>query len=205
MTTPASSSLVLRNSTGTTVELWFYARSGAGGQLIGSRAASLPGWSVRYSSRLVYFEGGTLTGAYFQIVTSAPLAENTWHHVAFVRSSAFSGVWRAYVDGVESSGTRTEVGGGATGDFRSDYAITAGAFPGYVNQQFSGMFGSFMVSNGARYSSSFTPEPVLVPDASTLSHWALDEGSGSTSADGVGGRTMTLSGATWSSGGPDCP
>jgi len=80
---------------------------------------------------------------------SGSFTENTWHHVALVRSS---GTWTLYIDGI-SAGTSTTNG---TYDFASTVDWTVG---GDANgtYPFTGNVSDIRFTNSAVYSSNFTP------------------------------------------------
>ncbi len=202
LTAPADPSLVIEGSTAATLEGWFLADAGAQGQIVGSRASSLPGWSIRYTM------GGTLTlemraagGGAGSTLTSTALAEDVWHHFAFVRSDAFVDAWMLYVDGQEALASVN----GPAQDVASDYEFILGAFPPFENQQFSGLLGPMALSNTDRYVAPFAPSVILVDDGDTIASWPFDEGAGPTVQDIVGDNDFTLDGATWVETGPACP
>ena len=56
------------------------------------------------------------------------------------------------------------------------------------------------ISQGARYTSDFTPSLALRADGDTLALWSMDEGSGADLGDGAGGLDGAIDGATWSAG-----
>lgn len=199
---PPVPALVVQGSTAATIEGWFRADAGTQGQIIGSRASGLPGWSVRY------LMGGTLTlemqasgGGSVSAVYSTVLAEEMWHHFAFVRSDVFTDPWMLYIDGQEAVASVS----GPPQDVGSDYEFELGAFQRFENQRLSGLLGPMALSNTDRYVAPFTPSVILVDDGDTIALWPFDEGAGPTVRDIVGNNDLTMEGATWVETGPACP
>jgi hypothetical protein len=199
---PPVPALIVQGSTAATIEGWFRADAGTQGQIIGSRASGLPGWSVRY------IMGGTLTlemrasgGGSVSAVSSTVLAEEMWHHFAFVRSDAFTEPWMLYIDGQEAVASVS----GPPQDVGSDYEFELGAFQRFENQQLSGLLGPMALSNTDRYVAPFTPSVILADDGDTIALWPFDEGAGPTVRDIVGDNDLTMEGATWVETGPACP
>lgn len=204
LTAPPDPSLILTTSTAATVEGWFYADAGAQGQIIGSRDASLPGWSVRYSGAVLALEyrGAGLDGVG---IFSTPLPEDAWHHFAFVRSADFPSGWMLYVDGEDATSAVNGSMEALGQDIGCDYDFLLGAYPPFDNQQFSGRLGPMALSNTDRYTAPFAPSVDLTNDADTIALWPFDEGVDTTVQDVVGGNDLTMTDATWEQTGPGCP
>jgi hypothetical protein len=60
-----------------------------------------------------------------------------------------------------------------------------------------GYIDSIRVSSTIRYTSTFTPPDLLEADTNTTTLWSIDEATGSTVVDSVGGINGTIYGATW--------
>lgn len=204
LTAPADPELILAASTATTLEGWFYADAGAQGQIIGSRGASLPGWSVRYGGATLSLELQA-PGSEGVSVHSPPLAEEEWHHFAFVRSATFPNGWMLYVDGQEAAASVNASMQALGFDIGCDYDFLLGAYPPFDNQQFSGLLGAMALSNTDRYIAAFVPSVDLVNDGDTIALWAFDAGIGSVVEDVVGDDDLTMVDATWEQTGPGCP
>jgi hypothetical protein len=122
---------------------------------------------------------------------------NQWQHVAAVfDDSSGSAVIRLFVDG-ELVGTGTD-----SNSFTSDgneYFVIGNmnepntSSPGQI-RQFFGSLSEARISSGVRYTTAFTPDGYFSADATTLAHWPLSEGSGTTVEETLGSADGTLVG-----------
>jgi hypothetical protein len=173
-----------------TIEAWIFRTEAASGGFIFTK------W-VDFQEDKVVFLSGNVIHAYTvpvlpSIVTSNQIALTKWTHVAFVYGQSTRTI---FVDGVV--GATSNVGGNPS---NSDGPIHIGGIfrDGTWSEPLRGFIADVRVSDNERYSATFTPEKQLASDANTMGLWKLDEGSGTTVADGSGNdNTGTISGATW--------
>ncbi len=106
---------------------------------------------------LLIFEGGVIKGYYYAI---SSLTNNTWYHLAFVRSGDAIAI---YVDGVSIAiTTSTALSAGYsipayTGTTYVGYDVDNGYYTGYLDE--------LRISKGiARWTSNFTPPPSPYPN-----------------------------------------
>lgn len=137
-----------------TIEGWMYVTSG-------TTFNALVSTGTTEIHRLYVFQvsaGGPLTFALRydsvqQIIHQTEVDTNQWHHYAAVRSS---GVWRLYLNGVQSSTSWSD----AT---TLSNAWRMGA-DGFAAQGFKGYLDEFRITAAARYTASFTPPDAAFPD-----------------------------------------
>ncbi len=152
---------------------------------------------VNFQEDKVVLLSGNLIHAYTvpvlpSIVTSTEVALTTWTHVAFVYGPSSRTL---FIDGV--AGATSNFGGSPS---NSNGPVHIGGIfrDGVQKEAMRGFIADVRVSDSERYTATFTPERQLASDANTLGLWKLDEGTGTTAADGSGnGNTGTISGATW--------
>lgn len=128
--------------------------------------------------------------------TNVKVPTGRWSHLAVVHVTGAT--YRFYVDGVEAAVAYTD--GNAAYPIDGPVALGMGSNlgDGVTKRPFNGSIDSARVSVGTRYSANFVPPKRLTSDGATIAAWALDEGTGLSTADGSGnGRTGTISNATW--------
>jgi len=111
---------------------------------------------------------GQIDGSWTVVAQGATgLSADTWYHVAFVRNGSS---FKIYLDGIEdgsgtNSGSITDPTSDADSALRVGYwYILAGTF-----RYFSGYIDDLRVTKGvARYTSDFTPPPMLLPNTKAL-------------------------------------
>ena len=140
-----------------TVELWAYFGDLLGySTLVGTRTAGndTTAWTVGLtaSEQLYFYTNG------FNITTAA-LAQNTWHHLAISRQS---NNLRAFVNGIQS--------GSAISD-NKNYSTNNLAIGSTTNfaQQFNGYIDDLRITKVARYAANFTPPTAPFYDSSNNS------------------------------------
>ncbi len=200
----ATSAYTMTYSTGNTIEFWLYPDStGSVGEVVGSRTGDLPSWSIRFSPTGVGFEHGLNNGDYE--TASGSYTPNAWHHIALVRSSAFTTNWKVFVDGVDVT-VRVRSGSADHSNMSFPIGLHVGGQPGYPDLTAAGAIASLQISNTARYTTTFTPSRVLTPDSKTLLYYDFAEGSGTKTYEGTGtGYDLSIASGTWQSSGPGCP
>jgi hypothetical protein len=156
------SSLSLADYSDWTIECWSRLTEGTARTILnkdGVAGSLYPGYTFyTNSSKQVIFGVGGSAGNWITVTRSTALADNTWYHLAAVKSGS---TVTFYVDGT-SAGTATWVG----------YADQSRAlFIGY-EQDGTFMYGhldEIRISNTARYTTTFTPSTTaFVNDANTL-------------------------------------
>ena len=120
---------------------------------------------------------GTGSGVQTVSVSTGTLRPRAMHHIACTRTSTEQVLW---VDGVEVDRTPS------TNYARPTATLYIGSHPRDATG-FRGAISDVRISNGARYSTAFTPQRPLMVDGATIALWNFDEGSGSTSKDTTGG------------------
>ena len=78
----------------------------------------------------------------------------------------------------------------------SSATSSSGSAPAFY---FNGVIDAVRISEGARYSSDFTPSASLSADGDTLAAWGMDEGAGAALGDETGAYDGSIRGASWSS------
>ena len=129
-----------------TIEGWFYQTAATDTTYRALFSASTYSPTAPFT---MYSRGGSIHTYlnHTQHIIGGTITQNTWHHVALVRSS---GTWTQYVDGV-SVATSTIYG---TYNFAETTDWTIGSF----NYPFTGYVQDFRMTNGlARYTANFTP------------------------------------------------
>jgi hypothetical protein len=182
-----------------TIEAWVYSRTDAD-----QKGAFVQFGGLEFGK---YFTSGTAYDNYLTMqangsynVTSygAFVSSGTWHHVA-VTHSASTGYNTAsftfFVDGVPYTSNWSA----ATSLFSFPTSTTGymGVGVGVSTFYYYGYIDSIRVSSTIRYTSTFTPPDLLEADTNTTTLWSIDEATGSTVVDSVGGINGTIYGATW--------
>jgi len=177
-----------------TVELWFKSNS-VGAQslgVLGMMEHWPSGWWLVLNengdsgnSNYLQFGGNTFLRFY------SAVSDAMWHHIALVQSS---GITNIFVDG--------NFVVGAAGSY---LAITSGlGIGGVIFGKTHGTIDEVQLSNIARYTAAFVPQPILGTDANTVAYWKFNEGTGLTATDCSGnGHDGTLTGSplpTWVDG-----
>ena len=157
------------SSTGWTLEAWVRVDAfGSDNDFLFRRWGSCAQFSVNLQpSGRVHLHGSNSSGG----GSSDPLRVGAWHHVAAVISTAggtlfLDGEPVATSTATGTQGCELEVGGGNTGTPSSTLLMD-----------------DVRISTGVRYSGSFSPNPSLVADTSTIALYQFNEGSGATLAD----------------------
>jgi hypothetical protein len=114
-------------------------------------------------------------------VTSAPLNDGTWHHVACVRTG---GTGKLYVDGTLADTDVVDV------NLSVNSNISIGQPSGYPGYEAAPIvLGPWRFSSTARYTGSFAPTKTWAVDGSTVSQFLVSGGLvGSTITDEAGGN-----------------
>ena len=135
-----------------TIECWFYQTAATDTTYRALFSAST--YSFTTPLAMYSYNGSIHTYLnHTQILIGGTITQNTWHHVALVRSS---GTWTQYVDGV-SVATST-INGTYNFAETTDWNIGAGIDSDYP---FTGYVQDFRMTNSlARYTANFTP-PIL--------------------------------------------
>ena len=114
------------------------------------------GSALSGTSGKLYFSPGIDTGAYSgvdRLVTPNSVLDDTWHHIACVRSSGTASI---FVDGVKVANSNT--GTWAVSTFLSQGSLGANSFTTNSDQRFTGYLSNFRaLKNQALYTSNFTP------------------------------------------------
>lgn len=165
-----------------TVEFWVRPATNAQESIVINQATDDAGWSVELNAGRPALWVATSRG--WQVVRhSTRLLSGTWYHVAATYNN---GAARVFVNGQPGTATTLQSGLGVAGELRF------GGAPGFAH--FAGALDDVRISGTVRYSAAFTP-PAALPaaTASTRGQWALNEGSGQTTADGgTAGNTGQL-------------
>ncbi len=135
-----------------TIECWFYQTAATDTTYRALFSAST--YSFTTPLAMYSYNGSIHTYLnHTQILISGTITQNTWHHVALVRSS---GTWTQYVDGVSIATSTTN----GTYNFAETTDWNIGVGVDY-NYPFTGYVQDFRMTNGlARYTANFTP-PIL--------------------------------------------
>jgi hypothetical protein len=183
-----------------TVEVWAK-RDGTNTQSPNSSSAissvyDRNGWVLRTEGTNTWV-AAHYVGTVWLVVRGSGEEWNQWQHVAAVfDDSSGSAVIHLFVDG-ELVGTGTD-----SNSFTSDgneYFVIGNmneqntSSPGQI-RQFFGSLSEARISSGARYTTAFTPDGYFSADATTLAHWPLSEGSGTTVEETLGSADGTLVG-----------
>ena len=161
-----------------TIECWFNTASSTSDNGIISNKYNNSSFNGNFSLRLN--DGGNSNDIAFRpyngtvaeggLVTSSTGAwsDNTWTHVAVVKSGSGTGNVKMYIDGSlagTSSGESSSTILGNAGDLNIGRQESASAGTNYLN----GYMDEIRISNTARYTSSFTPSTTaFTADANTL-------------------------------------
>jgi hypothetical protein len=138
------------------------------------------------------------------MAAAPPITPGRWHHIAYVyRGGGFAtgANHRYYVNGVEYADVVFE-GNASRSPFVAGAPTGIGMMQLGTGRFFSGQMAMVRVSNGVRYSGSFTPAVSLVADGTTRALWRMDEGGGTTAFDASSGarHATLLSGVTLQTG-----
>jgi len=121
------------------------------------------------------------------ISAAAAIDDGGWHHVALTWDTFDM---ELFVDGaLLTSGAVARPGG-------ADSNLTIGCWPGIGSME--GLIDEVRLTDGIRYTDSFTPEAPLDSSGVLLDLWHFDDGIG-TSTTGENGTTLELSGIFWES------
>ena len=116
------------------------------------------GSALSGTSGKLYFSPGIDAGAYNspsldRLITPNSVLDDTWHHIACVRSS---GTAYIFVDGVKVANSNT--GTWAVSTFLSQGSLGANSYTTSTDQMFTGYLSNFRaLKNQALYTSNFTP------------------------------------------------
>lgn len=140
-----------------------------------------------------YVAFGTNNGSWaYTLIGETMVADNIWHHIALVRSSA--GIMYIYVDGL-LDGTFNDAPDGNLGyrnnrgtSWPNDPFIILGAekhdYDNTTYPSYSGFMDELRISNMQRYTAPFNvPAMPFTPDGSTMGLYHFNEGSGSVLQD----------------------
>jgi hypothetical protein len=182
-----------------TVEAWVYSRSDADGT-----GAFVQFGGLEFGK---YFTSGTTYDGYLTMqanglynVTSygAFVTTGAWHHVSVTHRAGTgytASSFTFFVDGVPYTSNWSA----ATSLFTFPTTSTGymGVGIGTSTRYYYGYIDSIRVSSTVRYAGAFTPSDVLLADTMTSAMWSMEEGSGSTVSESIGGFHGTVHGATW--------
>lgn len=138
-----------------TVEMWLYKTGGLPpGGIIG-KGTSTTGWELSWQT------GNTLRFTFGSTSTTsvATINNNTWYHLALVRSGSATGNVKLYLDGtlIATSGTAV------TDNLNQTNVMYVGADRTGANT-FTGYIDDLRITNGyARYTANFTPPTAAFP------------------------------------------
>ena len=192
-----------------TIELWMKGSS-VGQNFITAGLASpwsgaVNGWALgdwKGDGKVHFYDVHSPTYAFddthSHLTSTTGVFNGNWHHIAVTYNGSVQTLW---IDGVsESTITNSFVQSTESGPL---YLGTLTPTIGTLN----GIIDSVRISNSVRYTTTFTPPTSFVSDGNTVLIYNLDEGSGTTAADGSGNsRTLTLHGSplpSWVTGTPD--
>jgi hypothetical protein len=179
-----------------TVEAWVRIDSiDAHGTIVQHRGAGTTGWRVWITSgpSRIYFGFYDNNGVWGE-VWGPPLmyVGNGWHHVAAVKNGLMISLF---------------INGEVVGAQAGSTAISAPVVPllvgtdGAADPLSSIALDDVRISDGARYTAAFDPEPVLDADIATKVLLLLDEGVGSVCTDtGIIGAAFSTDGTAWTEG-----
>ena len=193
---------------GGTLAGWIYPRSWGGGAFgrIADKADALGanrnGWAFELygSPRAMLFQYGFSgnIGNWYTPTDSVVL--DTWQHVAVVYdNSADTNDPTIYIDGVAQPLTELDTPVGTTSsDAANDLHL--GNYAVALSRAFDGVLDDIRLY-GRMLSATEIAELAVPPPPGPIAHWKLDETSGSTAADSVGGNDGTLNGVpVWTPG-----
>ncbi|MCB9743494.1 MAG: LamG domain-containing protein [Alphaproteobacteria bacterium] len=181
-----------------TIEAWVYIDDPSGLHAIASDLVN-SGGHVYQNVELSVNEGKLMlslgdTSGWTHLGSAGDLSAGQWHHVAGMYDGSTASL---AIDGVIDPNTA------AVNMVQEDTPLYIGARPdnqGETSFYFDGVIDGLRISQGARYTSDFTPSLALRADGDTLALWSMDEGSGADLGDGAGGLDGAIDGATWSAG-----
>ncbi|MCX7768325.1 MAG: LamG domain-containing protein [Flavobacteriales bacterium] len=123
----------------------------------------------------------------YTLVSNSLVADNQWHHVAVTRNSQ-NGELRIFIDGQLDASVLTPVTGdvsyrdGRPTSWPNDPYLVLGAekhdYDPLTYPSFRGFLDELRISSVVRYASTYTPQPYLSDDSSTVGLFHMDEGSG---------------------------
>ena len=122
--------------------------------------------------------------------TNTAIPSGTWTHVAAVYSG---GETTLFINGQDDTVVTRTLSRSQSGS--ESLTLGWGSDNG-EDWTFDGDIDAVSIAASARYSGSFAPV-LLTRDSDTLSLWNLDEGTGTTSIDPVGGSDAVLDGTAW--------
>jgi hypothetical protein len=182
-----------------TIELWVYPTGTL--SFLESESLFTAGNSTNDFMTLALFSGNNspvftldVNGTEDDIISSAKVTANAWHHIAVVSSG---GTATLYLDG-QSIGSTTlgstpsALGGGSgtDNDWLGESEFSSDPF-------FSGYMDEFRISNIARYTSNFTPpSSPFTPDANTEVLYHFNDATGQIVSDSSGNGYNGVLGAT---------
>ncbi len=131
------------------------------------------------SSCVLAFENGS--GPTNAVGGSLSVCDNSWHHVAAVRTGT---TYNLYQDGILVATT--------PGTLQTYTGLYVGwSSNATANAAYTGSLDELRLTSGVRYIGNFTPPRRFATDATTVGLWHLDDGSGATSTD-LSGNSNTL-------------
>lgn len=184
-TLASASPLALGLSSSFTAEYWIMPRSRAWMKLLNIHNADNRDVDVELRpDGLVYCTLFDQSGANHGSTSTSQLALDAWTHVA----CSYDGTTqRMFVNGALEASTAW------TGQVALGDVVT---ISGFESRFVDGVIDEFRLSSSAVYTAAFTPPEHFVVGGTTLVLWNLDEGTGTTTADGSGNGFTGLLGAS---------
>ncbi len=181
-----SSDAITIPSSDATVEFWF--NEPAGTSL--SEVSMMEHWGYSGWGWGAYVNNGgtigfgSLNNGWFSVSTGS-YQDGNWHHFAAVQ---YSGTTYLYLDGVSVASVNGNALAGTS-------HLCIGGEPG-VSWYTKGSIDEVRISNIARYTTTFVPQPILGSDANTVAYYKFDENSGGVAVDYSGnGHIGALTGS----------